>query len=295
MHAIRASRPLPMSRRLCVALGTLLLTGVAHASVVFYEHDNFEGRSFQSDNRINNFQRNGFNDRASSVIVLNERWEICDDERMRGNCVVLRPGRYSSLSRMNLNDRVSSARPLPREARYDDSRYAPPAEPVYDNRRRQNERLYDAQVTSARAVMGEASQRCWVEREEFARNRNDSRNDSRTDERNVPGALLGALLGGVLGHQVGGGRGKDLATAGGAVAGAVIGSNVGRSDNKRADNQRSENDYSTRDVRRCETVNNARPTYWDVTYEWRGVEHRVQTTFEPGATLRVNQNGEPRA
>ncbi|MDX2220946.1 MAG: beta/gamma crystallin-related protein [Burkholderiales bacterium] len=277
MQAIRTPQLSVTPRRLCIALGALLFTGFAHANVIFYEHDNFEGRSFRSDNRVNNFQRSGFNDRASSVIVLNERWEICDDEQMRGNCVVLRPGRYSSLSRMNLNDRVSSARPLPRGARYDDSRYAPPAEPVYDNRRRQNERLYDAPVTSVRAVLGEASQRCWIEREEYTRNRND--------ERNVPGAVLGALLGGVLGHQVGGGRGKDLATAGGAVAGAVIGSNAGRSDN----------DYSTRDVRRCETVGNARPNYWDVTYAWRGVEHRVQTTFEPGGTLRVNQNGEPRA
>lgn len=286
MNASRTPRPSRIARSLSLALGGLMVAGLSHASVVFYEHDNFEGRSFQSDNRINNFQRSGFNDRASSVIVLNERWEICDDERMRGNCVVLRPGRYSSLSRMNLNDRVSSARPLPRAARYDDSRYAPPAEPVYDNRRRQNERLYDAPVTSVRAVLGEPSQRCWVEREEFVRNRPDARND----ERNVPGAVLGALLGGVLGHQVGGGRGKDLATAGGAVAGAVIGSNAGRSDNSRSDDN-----YSTRDVRRCETVGNARPNYWDVTYSWRGVEHRVQTTFEPGATLRVNQNGEPRA
>ena len=37
---------------------------------------------------------------------------------------------------------------------------------------------------------------------------------------NVPGAVIGAVLGGVLGHQVGGGRGKDLATVGGVVAGA---------------------------------------------------------------------------
>lgn len=279
MHASRTPRLSHIARNLSLALGGLMVAGLSQANVVFFEHDNFEGRSFQSDNRVNNFQRSGFNDRASSVIVLNERWEICDDAQMRGNCVVLRPGRYSSLSRMNLNDRVSSARPLPRGSRYDDSRYAPPAEPVYDNRRRQNERLYDAQVTSVRAVMGEASQRCWVEREEYARNRGD--------ERNVPGAVLGALLGGVLGHQVGGGRGKDLATASGAVAGAVIGSNTGRSNN--------DNDYSTRDVRRCETVGNARPKYWDVTYAWRGVEHRVQTTFEPGPTLRVNQAGEPRA
>jgi uncharacterized protein YcfJ len=259
-----------------VPLGSLL-AGAAQANVIFYEHDNFEGRSFQSSNRINNLQRGGFNDKASSVIVFNERWEICDDEQFRGRCVILRPGRYSSLSELNLNDRVSSARAVSRNSRISDDRYIPTPAPIYDNRRRQNERVYDAPVTDVRAVMGAGSQRCWIEREQAPQ---------RTDDgRNVPGALLGAVLGGVLGHQIGGGRGNDLATAGGAVAGAVIGSNAGR------------NDYgsTTQDVRRCENVGQGRPAYWDVTYEWRGRVHHAQTTFAPGATLRVNAQGEPRA
>ena len=37
------------------------------------------------------------------------------------------------------------------------------------------------------------------------------------------GAVAGVLLGGVLGHQVGGGRGKDLATVVGAVGGGMAG------------------------------------------------------------------------
>ena len=40
------------------------------------------------------------------------------------------------------------------------------------------------------------------------------------------GAVLGGVLGGVLGHQVGGGRGKDLATVAGAVGGALLGNTV---------------------------------------------------------------------
>jgi outer membrane lipoprotein SlyB len=40
------------------------------------------------------------------------------------------------------------------------------------------------------------------------------------------GAILGAVLGGVLGHQVGGGSGRDAATAVGVVGGAVIGNEV---------------------------------------------------------------------
>lgn len=37
------------------------------------------------------------------------------------------------------------------------------------------------------------------------------------------GAIVGGVLGGVLGHQVGGGRGKDLATIAGVVGGALAG------------------------------------------------------------------------
>ena len=40
------------------------------------------------------------------------------------------------------------------------------------------------------------------------------------------GAIIGGVLGGVLGHQVGGGRGKDVATVAGAAGGAYAGHQV---------------------------------------------------------------------
>ena len=40
------------------------------------------------------------------------------------------------------------------------------------------------------------------------------------------GAVVGGVVGGVLGHQVGGGRGKDVATAVGVVGGAVAGHHI---------------------------------------------------------------------
>lgn len=40
------------------------------------------------------------------------------------------------------------------------------------------------------------------------------------------GAVIGAVLGAVVGHQVGGGRGRDVATGVGAIGGAVIGNSV---------------------------------------------------------------------
>jgi len=45
---------------------------------------------------------------------------------------------------------------------------------------------------------------------------------------NVGGTVLGAVIGGLAGHQVGGGKGRDLATVGGAVAGGFIGNRIDR-------------------------------------------------------------------
>lgn len=258
------------------------------AQITFYEHQGFKGRSFTTEKKIGNFARRGFNDRASSVVVLGDRWEMCEDTRFNGQCVVLRPGRYPSLAAMGLNDQVSSVRAVSINARIDDRRYAPEPDghryapesvADYDFHRRDNERLYEANVTSVRAVVGTPEQRCWVETEEIVQERRSA---------NVPGAIAGAVIGGILGHQVGGGRGQDIATAGGAVAGAAVGANVGRSSNGQS--------VQTRDVQRCENVpSQARPDYWDVTYSFRGQEHRMQMTAPPGSTVTVNEQGEPRA
>ncbi len=264
--------------RSVLTVAALAIAAQASAQVTFYENNGFQGRSFNTTRPVVDFTRFGFNDRASSVIVLNERWEVCQDVRFGGRCVVLRPGRYPSLSALGMNDMISSARMVSRNARIDDNRYAPEPEPVYDNHRRNNERLYQANVTSVRAVVGPPQQRCWVEREQVAQEHSNS---------NVGGAIAGALIGGVLGHQVGGGSGKDLATAGGAVAGAVVGSNLGSNNNGQQ--------VTSRNVQRCADVpSNAKPEFWDVTYVFRGVEHRVQMSAPPGSTLSVNQQGEPR-
>jgi uncharacterized protein YcfJ len=180
---------------------------------------------------------------------------------------------------MDLNDRISSVRMVVRNARVEDSRYAPAPVAAYDYRRRNEERVFEAEVTSARAVMGAPEQRCWVEREQVS---------SSSGQANVPGALVGAVIGGILGHQVGGGRGQDIATAGGAVAGAAVGSNVGR-------DHGAPGYGSTQDVQRCSSVPSQTPTYWDVTYEFRGREHRMQMARDPGRTVSVNAQGEPRA
>ena len=155
------------------------------------------------------------------------------------------------------------------------ARPEPLDQPGHDYRRRTDERVFDAPVTSVHAVLGRAEQRCWVEREQVQEDRGG---------RNVGGGIVGALIGGVIGHQIGGGSGKDIATVGGAVAGAAIGSNQGR----------DSGGTSIRDVRRCETASNGPPEYWDVSYRFRNVEHRIQMTSPPGRTIVVNRDGEPR-
>ncbi len=248
--------------------------------VIIYERENFEGRSLTADAPIDNLQRSGFNDSASSAVVLGERWEVCSDAVYRGNCVVLRPGRYPSLASMGLNNSASSLRTIQRDARIDDNRYGPLPAQVYDNRRRNNERLYEVNITSVRAVVAQSGQRCWVEREPVAQQGQSNPN--------VGGALIGAVIGGILGHQVGGGIGKDIATAGGVIAGGVIGSNVGRGGSAQTG--------QTQEVQRCvNTGAQVTPAYWDVVYSFQGQEHRVQMATQPGPTLLVNERGEPRA
>ncbi|HJV27913.1 MAG TPA: beta/gamma crystallin-related protein [Aromatoleum sp.] len=246
--------------------------------ITFYSHEDFRGESFSTDEQINNLRRKGFNDRASSIIVFSGRWEVCEDERFNGRCAVLRPGRYPSLAAMGLNNSVTSVRVASRNAYLDDRRRAPGPASYQDYRRRDDERLYEADVLAVRAVVGPPEQRCWVERREVVQDRNDA---------SAPGAIAGAVIGGILGHQIGDGRGRDFATAGGAVAGAVVGANVGRNYGDR--------EVRTQDVRRCANVpSQARPDYWDVTYNFQGQDHRVQMTAPPGRTITVNERGEPR-
>jgi uncharacterized protein YcfJ len=261
--------------RSALALAGLTIAGQAAAQVTFYENEGFTGRSFTARDAVRDLGRYGFNDRASSAVVAGDRWEVCDDARFGGRCVILRPGRYPSFAAMGLNDRISSVRTVDRQARIDDSRYAPAPVVAQDWRRRGDERLYEAEVTSVRAVVGQAEQRCWVERGEV----------QGRGEANVPGAVVGAVIGGILGHQVGSGRGNDAATVGGAVVGGAVGANVGRDGG---------GEYG-RDVRRCDNApSHSRADYWDVTYNFRGQEHRVQMSAPPGRTVSVNSQGEPR-
>ncbi|HEX7327597.1 MAG TPA: beta/gamma crystallin family protein [Casimicrobiaceae bacterium] len=266
-HAPRITTPVSRIALLAVLLAACT---AASAQVTLYEQPGLRGRAFSTNGAIPNLERRGFNDRASSVVVQRGRWELCSDEQFRGQCVFVERGQYPSLAAMGMNNRVSSLRPARGHAHY----VPPPSTAPYPYYPRYGEKLYQARVIAVRAVVGPPEHRCWVERQQVVESTGP----------NVPGAIIGGVIGGVLGHQIGSGRGNDVATAIGAIGGAAVGANAGTG-------QR----VTTQNVQRCTTVpGSARPDYWDVTYVFRDRTHRVQLSAPPGATITVNQYGDPR-
>lgn len=265
-----------MVRTYMVAAGVAALLGAGHAAaqVTLYAGEGFRGRAVTVDRQIGNLERVGFNDRASSVVVERGRWEVCEDVRFEGTCVVLRRGSYDTLEQLGMSDKISSIRPVGRQVRAAIAEPEPLPAPTYEYRVRPSERTFEVPVSSVRAVVGPPQQRCWIEKQQVSEARG---------EPNIGGAVLGAVIGGVLGHQIGNGRGNDVATVGGALAGAGLGANAGR-----------DSGTYDRDVQRCATTPSGPPQYWDVTYNFNGTEHRIQMQAAPGRTILVNGAGEPR-
>ena len=261
--------------KFALAAGAVVLASQAMAQITFYEGEGFRGRAVTTDGAVPDMHRLRFDNRAASVIVDRGRWEVCERPGFQGRCALLRRGNYDSLRNTGLDWQISSVRPAGNR-RYDAQPEASAA-PVYEYRRRPNERTFEVPVNWSRAVVGQANQRCWVERQAVA-----------VPQQNTSpgGAILGAVVGGILGHQVGGGSGRDAATAVGAVTGAVVGNNMGSNGGVGT---------ATQDVQRCATTPaSATPAYYEVSYNFRGSEHRVQMSAPPGNTLIVNERGEPR-
>ena len=208
------------------------------------------------------------------ALLANQRAAAAQDvARARSEQAALAAQRAATDARIRADTAQIQASEAQRQAD-EAQRLAATAPTTYDYRRRQNETLYEAPVTSVRAVVGPPQQRCWVERQVV---------DTGAGGINVPGAVVGGVVGGILGHQIGSGRGQDLATGIGAATGAVVGANA------------APPTVYTQDVQHCTSVPTAaRLDYWDVTYNFRGYEHHVQTTTPPGSTILVNAQGEPR-
>jgi uncharacterized protein YcfJ len=70
--------------------------------------------------------------------------------------------------------------------------------------------------------------------------------DTPKDSNQIAGMAIGAVAGGLLGHQVGGGKGKTLATVAGAVGGGYAGKKV-------QEHQQAKNTHTEQ---RCHEVTN---------------------------------------
>ena len=83
------------------------------ANVILFEHVNFHGAHkhvFVEEANLNSSDDNFFNDRVSSVIVVEGVWTFYKDSNFSGRkSNAVGPGRYSSVTAINIdNDAISS-------------------------------------------------------------------------------------------------------------------------------------------------------------------------------------------
>ena len=84
--------------------------GGGQPRAVLYSGQGLSGRSFEIDRDVvRDLQRVGFNDRASSLKILNGYWIFCSDANFEGDCRTFGPGDYPNLP-SDLNHRISSGR-----------------------------------------------------------------------------------------------------------------------------------------------------------------------------------------
>lgn len=112
--------------------------------------------------------------------------------------------------------------------------------------------------------------------------------------RNYGGLALGGIAGAVLGNQVGGGRGRQAATALGAVVGALAGEQLANQNTFGGGYQQA-SPLQQREVQSCRTVNDvqSRLTGYQVEYEYRGQVYSTVTRENPGRTLPVRVSVSP--
>src|SRR5258705_13328065 len=91
-----------------IGVAAICVAAQAAAELTLYQNEGFRGPVFSTDRPVRNFDRTGFNDRASSAVVEGGSWEAWEDEQFQGRGGVLRPGSNASLWGMGVNERMSS-------------------------------------------------------------------------------------------------------------------------------------------------------------------------------------------
>ena len=84
----------------------------ASGGVFLWEHSDYKGRELLITEATANLGTLGFNDRTSALEVVAGRWELCTDSDWRGRCYVLEPGNGPQVIPRELNDQLTSLRPL---------------------------------------------------------------------------------------------------------------------------------------------------------------------------------------
>ncbi|SDH61756.1 glycine zipper 2TM domain-containing protein [Pseudomonas panipatensis] len=105
------------------------------------------------------------------------------------------------------------------------------------------------------------------------------------DQHQIAGTAIGAIAGGLLGNQIGGGKGKTLATVAGAVGGGYAG-------NKVQEGMQERDTYTTTETR-CSTVNDTseKVVGYDVRYQIDGKPGQVRMDRDPGGRIPLDKNG----
>lgn len=103
------------------------------------------------------------------------------------------------------------------------------------------------------------------------------------DKHQLAGTAIGAVVGGLAGNQIGGGKGKTLATVAGAVGGGYAGNRIEKHHQKGTTTSTVE--------RKCSTVNNSSSKLvgYDVSYVYNGVTRTTRMDHDPGDRVKVQE------
>ncbi len=88
------------------------IIGDGRSPIELFEHIHFEGRNLGMAAAMNDMTQIDYNDKASSIVIRSGRWEVCTDIHFGGRCIALDPGEYPDLTQRELNDTISSVRPV---------------------------------------------------------------------------------------------------------------------------------------------------------------------------------------
>lgn len=84
--------------------------GGGQPRAILYSGPGMSGRTFEIDRDVvRNLDRVGFNDRASSLTILEGYWIFCSDANFEGDCRTFGPGDYPNLP-FDLERKISSGR-----------------------------------------------------------------------------------------------------------------------------------------------------------------------------------------